>query len=510
MLRVGCRALLGNAFRGGPSLALVLVAVVGALPAVAEASSPPSIYSESVSHLTPTDATLEAQIDPQEAVAGDHYQFQLVANPGVYASEILCPVKLPPGWDGCQGTQSASALPIGFIPGNSAQPGRTLLASVDLASAGVTLEPATTYHYRVLAARRVQTEDTIAWEPPTVFGSDQTFTTPAEGSPWIAGESVSDITPTDATLEAQINPDGLQTTYEFRLETPVCQEEEGPGPIAGCEVVGTGTIPAGTSTQTVSTDIAKAWQGLYPNSRYFYFVRAKNSAGEAYSTEQEFRTPPALPPSIESESFSHRTSTDAVLEAQINTEGRGSTYTFYLQNAEPLCLKAHPPCEIPQYEPLALPAGNLLGSPIGQSVSADLNSAGVSLSPGQAYEYWVTATNAAGTTPGPAQEFTAPEDAGQPQSTPPPPTTGGGAGTSSTLAGQGASPGVTPPGSSPVCLCDCRLGCHANKVSARHQTGPQKLSKTLKACAKKPKSKRAACQKQAHKKYDTTAKKSQK
>jgi hypothetical protein len=62
-------------------------------------------------------------------------------------------------------------------------PGATLGASLDLAGAGVTLQPGRTYHYRVLVARRVQTEDTIEWETPTVYGADQTFTTAPDPAP---------------------------------------------------------------------------------------------------------------------------------------------------------------------------------------------------------------------------------------------------------------------------------------------------------------------------------------
>ena len=133
-----------------------------------------------------------SQINLHEASAGAYYQFQLVKEPSEYASEILCPAKLPPATDGCAGTQSASALPIGFLPGNTAQPGVDLSAILDLASAGVTLKPGTTYHYRVLVARRVQTEDTIQWEAPTVYGADQTFTTPTP--PSIESESISHLT----------------------------------------------------------------------------------------------------------------------------------------------------------------------------------------------------------------------------------------------------------------------------------------------------------------------------
>jgi hypothetical protein len=147
------------------------------------AGVPPSIEGESASNITPTDATLEAQINLHEAGPGAYYQFQLATDPSEYASEILCPPTLQPGTDGCIGPQASGALPIGLIPGNTLQPGTTRSASVDLASVGVTLQPGTTYHFRVLVARRVQTEDTIEWEPPTVYGADQIFTTAVEPAP---------------------------------------------------------------------------------------------------------------------------------------------------------------------------------------------------------------------------------------------------------------------------------------------------------------------------------------
>ena len=170
------------------------------------ASLPPTIDSESASGVTSSDATLEASINSQEAPAGDYYQFQLVRSPNEYASEILCPTMLPPGTDGCIGTQSASALPIGFIPGNTMQPGVDHPVSLDLASAGVTLQPATTYHYRVIAARAVQTEDTIEWKAPTVYGPDQEFTTPkSEEEGWFkrfAEENAKKIAEEAAAREA--------------------------------------------------------------------------------------------------------------------------------------------------------------------------------------------------------------------------------------------------------------------------------------------------------------------
>jgi hypothetical protein len=143
----------------------------------------PSIVSESASNIAMTGATLEAEVNLHEAGAGAYYQFQLVGDPHEYASEILCPPTLQPGYSGCVGPQGAGALPIGFLAGNTLQPGATSHASLDLSSAGVTLRPATEYHYRVLVARRVQTEDTIQWETPAVQGADRTFTTPSESPP---------------------------------------------------------------------------------------------------------------------------------------------------------------------------------------------------------------------------------------------------------------------------------------------------------------------------------------
>jgi uncharacterized repeat protein (TIGR02543 family) len=132
------------------------------------ASEPPSVDKESVSGITSSDAILEAQISPHEH--GADYQFQLVTNPEEYASEILCPEPPEPG-PLCIGPVGEGALPVEFVF-EEATP-----VSLDLSSVGVTLQPGTMYHYRVLAARAIRTEDTIEWEPPIIAGADRTFTT---------------------------------------------------------------------------------------------------------------------------------------------------------------------------------------------------------------------------------------------------------------------------------------------------------------------------------------------
>jgi len=70
-------------------------------------------------------------------------------------------------------------LPISFLVAGSSDDS----VGVDLErEIGLTLQPETTYHYRVIAVSSPLTEDTVEWEGPTVYGADQTFTTQAPKS----------------------------------------------------------------------------------------------------------------------------------------------------------------------------------------------------------------------------------------------------------------------------------------------------------------------------------------
>lgn len=151
----------------------------------AYATPPPSIEGDSVSDITPTDATLQAKIDPESLERGAYYQFQMVVSPSEYLPVFACPSEgFPADSSFCGGSLASQpgALPIGRVgPGAL---GETV--SLDLSaprpwwSGTTTLKPGTTYHYRVIAARSVPTEDTIQWEEPVLYGADQTFTTPSE------------------------------------------------------------------------------------------------------------------------------------------------------------------------------------------------------------------------------------------------------------------------------------------------------------------------------------------
>ncbi len=217
------------------------------------------------------------------------------------------------------------------------------------------------------------------------------------------------------------------------------------------------------------------------------------------SPGDKFTYGPSSGPSIESESVSNITPTDATLEAQINTEGLAALYQFQLSS---ICGGRGNCLYVIGYP---LPSGLLLGSFIDQSVSLDLNSAGVTLQPGHTYSYSVSATSTAGTTESSGQTLTTTEDGVQPLSTTTSTSPGAGqpAGSNS-----GAQPGVSG-GPSSASTPSVKSG---GKTAAKLEllTNAQKLSKALKACEKKPKSKRAKCERQAHKKYGTAASKAKK
>jgi hypothetical protein len=479
----------------GVAAFLVMSCLAWSLPASAQASSSPVIGSTVAYGVTQSDATLEAWIDPGELPEGVYYQFQVVANTSEYLSELVCPEHgvqlLKP--DGCGGPDSGpttpGALPIGFI---EKEP-RSRYVRLDLAAAGVTLKPGTTYHYRVLAVKRVQSEDGLNWEGPPAVGPDQTFTTLTPGTaPVIQRESASKITATDATLEANVNPEGLATTYEFYLEAPSCANDQR---AEACEASGgvpiaKGSVPADAGARTVSVDVAATGHSLSPHTIEGYRVLASNSAGTSYDGETTFVTLPGSPPAIDSVSVSHLTATDATLEAQIDTEGLPTSYEFQMWSSS--CSHKGAGCEL--MIDIPLPIGLLLGSFMPQSVSLDLNSAGVTLGEGE-YGFSILATNKAGSTSADGGIFEAPPRALDPPTPAVSPLPGSGqplaSGNGSQPTGSGGPSSSSTPGlQSP--------GLQAGKAIRRNVlTNAQKLSRVLKLCERKPKDQRTKCEKQA-------------
>ena len=116
-------------------------------------------------------------------------------------------------------------------------------------------------------------------------GNEVSILTPP-APPGLFGLSASSISQHDAVLEVEINPYGLATTYEFRLQSPFCE----PCGTSSDSTIATGSIPAGHGQERVSVDLADVGHPLAPATSYGYSVVASNGAGETASPRQSFIT----------------------------------------------------------------------------------------------------------------------------------------------------------------------------------------------------------------------------
>ncbi len=111
----------------------------------------------------------------------------------------------------------------------------------------------------------------------------------AGGEPMVSDVSATNITEDGATLEAQVNPEGSATTYEFWVGC-----ENPPPGSATCEAVaaspqGQGNLAAGSENRTVSASLTD----LQPGTSYWYVIVASSAAGRAESHDRPLTTQPA-------------------------------------------------------------------------------------------------------------------------------------------------------------------------------------------------------------------------
>jgi hypothetical protein len=164
------------------------------------------------------------------------------------------------------------------------------------------LSPDTTYHFTVTAANA----------HGTGTGADQTFTTP--GPPTVDSESVQSVTAKTATVDAEIDPFGFNTTYQFQYGTTTAYGKRIP-------------VPAGDLGNAIGDqDANQTITGLDPNTTYHFRVVAHSSQGSVEGPDQTFTTGP--PVTVDSESAANITDTTATLKAQINTGDSDTTYQF--------------------------------------------------------------------------------------------------------------------------------------------------------------------------------------
>ena len=133
--------------------------------------------------------------------------------------------------------------------------------------------PGTKDHYRLVATNSVGS---------TASGLDQTFITTQP--PAIDGLASANLTATTADLNAQVNPNGLETTYEFVYGTTTAYGQSAPVPA--------GTLPASNADQAVSVHL----ENLQAQANYHYALVASNADGTTTTEDHTFNFyPPRCP-----------------------------------------------------------------------------------------------------------------------------------------------------------------------------------------------------------------------
>jgi hypothetical protein len=215
-----------------------------------------------------------------------------------------------------------------------------------------------------------------------------------------------EFTSTGVKLKGALNPEGVPNYYSFAYKEAgavECEEEWGCAPTTQRNGPLTGSAP-----QEVSAEVQFA--RLRPGKTYIYWLLVENEAGMRRSRSSTglfvVPGPQGKAPVIESVKVTHLTKTDATLEATIDTEGLETEYAFGMISSP--CSKKGFGCELIVLVKLPC-CGRLFGSSVPQTVSLDLNSAGVELGGGE-YVFGIAASNEAGGASASGGMFEAPEE----------------------------------------------------------------------------------------------------
>lgn len=313
--------------------------------------TPPAVEgltTGAVKNVTPESVALTGTLNPDGF--DTHYYFQW-GTTSAYGSTT----PVPPGTDAGTGTSTIEA--------------ETALSSLAVNS---------TYHYRLVGENRFG----------TTYGADETFTT--SGPPRITIEPVSGVGQHEATIHAQINPDGLATTYHVEYGDTTNYGTEVP---AGGKAIGSGSVPVAVSAALIELKVG---------TTYHYRVVAENNADHGTSTtsDQTLTTLASAP--VDTMFTSDVGSDEAVLHARINPLGNDTHY--YFQYGTQACDPNPSACTN-----APAPPGEDIGSGT-QGVPGEARATG--LKTGTTYHYRVIDTNTLGTTEGPERTFTTQQEAG--------------------------------------------------------------------------------------------------
>lgn len=130
-----------------------------------------------------------------------------------------------------------------------------------LASDALSVQPSTTYEYKLTASNA---------SGKAAAGAIKSFTTPPEvepppSKPTVANEAASGVTSTGATLNGSVNPNGSSTTYKFEYGIKEAELNKATAPVSA---------GAGSTSLKVHAEV-----GLEPGTKYYFRISATNAGG---------------------------------------------------------------------------------------------------------------------------------------------------------------------------------------------------------------------------------------
>jgi hypothetical protein len=136
----------------------------------------------------------------------------------------------------------------------------------------------------------------------------------AAGEPVVSTGNATAITPTSATVNGTVNPEGQSTTYYFEYGTTTSY--------------GTRTSTADAGAGTADVKVSTAIELLTPNTTYHYRRVASNASGTTLGADVSFKTPKPPPPVVVTRHATNVGQTSATLNGTVNPEGQGTSYVF--------------------------------------------------------------------------------------------------------------------------------------------------------------------------------------
>jgi hypothetical protein len=167
------------------------------------------------------------------------------------------------------------------------------------------LQPATTYHYRVVTLNELGISTS----------EDETFTTPPaeptvnDRPPFATGISLH-----EATLHGTVNPGSGVTTYHFQY--------------GATTEYGSNTPQAYTQLNYEDDDGEQLITGLQAGTTYHYRLVATNSSGTSIGPDETFTTLSAVPPTVETGGASQISPNSAIIAGIVDPAGEVTSYKF--------------------------------------------------------------------------------------------------------------------------------------------------------------------------------------